>query len=123
MRQFIFFAAPRYPISLLHTTLIACIKFSMSYDFKPDLLRILLADILKKQCIKFINRDLLLVLQTENHSAELQSVIYVDIFGFSKRLRLYFIPNQASTCFLKLLNLLKVLNFEQHLRFLKRKTN
>jgi hypothetical protein len=87
MRQFIFFAAPRYPISLLHTTLIACIKFSMSYDFKPDLLRILLADILKKQCIKFIN-GALLVLQRENHSAELQCVIYVDIVGFAKRLRL-----------------------------------
>ena len=32
------FAATRYPISLLHTALIACIMFSVSHDFKPDLL-------------------------------------------------------------------------------------
>jgi len=34
-----------------------------------------------------------------------------------------FLPNQVSPRFLKLLNLLKVLNFKQHLRLLKRKTN
>jgi len=33
-----FFAAARYLISLSHAALIACIMFSVSYDFNPDLL-------------------------------------------------------------------------------------
>ena len=71
---YFFFAAARYPISLLHTALVACIMFSMSHDFRPDLLWILLADILKKQFIKFINPVLLLVSKRENQSAELQTL-------------------------------------------------
>jgi hypothetical protein len=62
---------------LLHTALIACTKFSVSHDFKTDLLRILLADVLKQQFIKFINPALLLVLKRENHSAELQTMCYL----------------------------------------------
>ena len=54
-RQVIFFAAARYPISLLHTALIACIIYSVSHDFRPDLHWILFADILKKQFVKFID--------------------------------------------------------------------
>jgi len=62
-------------------------------------------DILKKQCFKFINRALLLVLKRENHSAEIQCVVYVDIVGFAKLLRLWFVPNQVSPRFLNLFKL------------------
>ena len=89
MRQVIFFTAARYSISLLHTALIACLVFSVSHYFKTDLLSILLAHILKKQFIKFINPALLLVLKRENIVQNFkQCVIYVDIVGFAKRLRL-----------------------------------
>jgi len=33
-----YLAAAGYPISLLHTAVIAFIMFSLSHDFKPDLL-------------------------------------------------------------------------------------
>jgi hypothetical protein len=58
---------------LLCNALIAFIVFSMSNDFKPSLLWILLAHIWKKQCTKVINPDLH-VLKRENHSAELSTV-------------------------------------------------
>jgi len=76
-RQVIFYPAVRYPICLLHTALITCIMFSVSHEFKLDVLWILLADILKKQFINFINPDPLLVFKRENHSAELQTMCYL----------------------------------------------
>jgi len=51
--------------------------FSVSHDFKTDLLLIILADILKKQFIRFINPALFLVLKRENQSAELQTMCYL----------------------------------------------
>ena len=62
---------------MLHTALITCIMFSVSHEFKPDLLWILLAGILKKQFINFINPDPLLVFKRENHSGELQTMCYL----------------------------------------------
>jgi len=84
-----------YTISLLHTALIACIMHSVSHEFKPDILWILLAEILKKHFIKFINPALLLILKGENYSAELKTMCYLC--------RYRRILNQGSPRFLELL--------------------
>jgi hypothetical protein len=96
------FAAARYPICLLNTTLFTCVMFSVPHDFKPDLLWILLADALKKQFIRFINPALLLILRRENHSAELKTMCYLCRYCRICKAVTVVVPNQVSPRFLKL---------------------
>ena len=97
--------------------------FSLSHDFKPDLLWILLADIWKKQCIWFINPDLLLVLKRENHSAALPTMCDLcRCRWIGKAFTVVVCSKWTALVSWNYLNLLKVQNFKQHLRLLKRKT-
>jgi hypothetical protein len=96
MRHSTFSAAARYPISLSHTALIACIMFSVCHDFKPDLLSILLADILKKQSIKLINPALLLVLKKENYIAELHAMCYLCRYRWIRKAFMVVVCSKSS---------------------------
>jgi hypothetical protein len=87
-----FFAARGCRVYLLRKALVAffLIMFSLSHDFKHDLFWILLADICKKQCIKFINPSLILVLKRENNEMHnfKQRIIDGRAVGFAKFFRL-----------------------------------
>ena len=97
--------------------------FSLSHDFKTDLLWIFLAEIWKKQCFRFTNPELLLLLKRENRSAELPTTCDLCRCRWIRKELTVVCSKTRALVSWNYLNLLKVSNFKQLLRLLKRKTN
>ena len=89
-----------------HFLVTCCPSFTMSllsHEFKPHILCLALADIWKKQCIKFINPDLLFMLKRGNHSTKFKAIYYLSRQGLiPEHLCLWCVPNQVSPPLLKL---------------------
>ena len=114
----------RYPISLLKTALIACAMFSVYHDFKPDIFEFYLQISWKNDAssLSILPSSLYwkvkIIVQNSNNllfmykSLDSQSVYWCSLFQIK-----WFLISW------NYLNLLKVLNFKQHLRRLRRKTD
>jgi hypothetical protein len=80
----------RQPISLLRSALIVFTMSPLSHDLKTHILRLVLADVLNKQRIKFINPDILSVCWKERNITRIpmQRVTDPDTAEFSERVGL-----------------------------------
>ena len=123
-KQLIFFASARYPISLLKTTLIVCTMFSMSHDFKPDFFEFYLRISWKSDASSLSTlpsslywKEKIIVQNSNNVLFMYKSLDSQNVYGCSLFQIKWFLISW------NYLNLLKELNFKQHLRLLRRKTN